>query len=105
MGFEADKKIRKFLTSLERNFSPIKVILFGSRARNDWLLESDYDFILVSEKFSGTDFLLRAGAVFKKCGVRFAADVLCYTPEEFKTKSREIGVVREAVRTGKVLIR
>jgi hypothetical protein len=27
-------------------------------------------------------------------------DILCYTPEEFERKKREIGIVREAVKEG-----
>jgi predicted nucleotidyltransferase len=35
------------------------MILFGSRARDDWLYTSDVDLILVSENFQSMNFLQR----------------------------------------------
>ncbi len=103
-NFKRDKKIDSFLSNLKKYFKPVKVILFGSRAGEDWLIESDYDFIVVSDKFQNMDIFERMKSVFVKCGVRFAADILYYTPEEFEKKRKEIGIVREAVKRGVFLV-
>ena len=104
MGFKTDKKIDSFLSKVKKYFKPVKVILFGSRAGDDWLIESDYDFIVVSDKFRNIDIFERMKSVFVKCEVRLAADILCYTPEEFEKKSKEIGIVKEAVSRGVYLL-
>ena len=100
MGKTADKKIRSFLKKLRANFEPENVILFGSRAKNEHLKHSDYDFLIVSKKFEGIDFLDRIPLVIRKCNAFFAADFLCYTPEEFERKKKEIGIVRTALKEG-----
>lgn len=78
----------------------MKVILFGSRARGDWLKESDYDFVIVAERFEGVPFVRRPVDLYRYWQGRPGAELLCYTPEEFERKRREIGIVREAVREG-----
>ncbi|MEW6295332.1 MAG: nucleotidyltransferase domain-containing protein [Candidatus Diapherotrites archaeon] len=104
MGEVKDKKIREFLAKLKKHFKPEKVILFGSRAGKDYLKDSDYDFIIVSEEFKKYDFLERISQVIKKCRAYFSADLLCYTPKEFNKKRKQIGIVSTAVKEGKNLI-
>ncbi|MBI5036563.1 nucleotidyltransferase domain-containing protein [Candidatus Micrarchaeota archaeon] len=99
-----DKVVEVFLLKLKKNFQVEKAILFGSRARGDHLSESDYDFVIVSKDFSKMDFLDRIKAVIRRCDAFFNADFLCYTPEEFEKKRKQIGIVGEAVREGKFLI-
>ncbi len=77
-----------------------KVILFGSRARGDWLHESDYDFVVVSPRFEGMNFMERPVELYKFWHQWPGVELLCYTPEEFERKSNEIGIVAEAVREG-----
>ncbi len=100
MSWKMNAKISDFVKILKRKFSLEKVILFGSRARGDALKESDYDFIIVSRDFSRTNFIERPKKVFLDCNVRFAADFLCYTPEEFEKKKSQISIVRTAVEEG-----
>ncbi len=99
-----DKKIKNFLIKLKKHFKPEKVILFGSRARKDFLKDSDYDFIIVSSEFKKYGFLERITQVIKKCGIYFSVDLLCYTPKEFIKKAKQIGIVSTAVKEGKNLI-
>ncbi|MCX8042481.1 MAG: nucleotidyltransferase domain-containing protein [Thermodesulfobacteriaceae bacterium] len=49
-----EERIREFLDKL-KNIEPELVILFGSRARGDYLKSSDYDLIIVSKHFSNLD--------------------------------------------------
>jgi len=70
--------IDRFLAVISDKYSAEKVLLFGSRARGDYLINSDVDMILL--------------------------EAICYTPEEFEEKKKEIGIVSEAVKEGIELI-
>ncbi len=87
-----------------RSWDPeARVILFGSRARGDHLLDSDYDLIVVSPRFQGMPFSRRAAVILKELyrrGVYGDFELLCYTPEELRRKAREIGVVAVALEEG-----
>lgn len=98
-----DDKAKEFVEKVRAKFKPEKIILFGSRARGDWLNESDYDFIIVSKKFEGTDFIGRATRVLRECYSGIGPDLLCYTPEEFKRKTKQISIVASAAREGVAL--
>ncbi len=91
--------------AIRREFPDARIILFGSRARGTALRDSDVDLIVVSARFHGMHFTDRTSRVLKAIrdgGVRPGVDVeaLCYTPEEFERKRREVGIVAEAISYG-----
>jgi len=45
-------------------------------------------------------FIKRMEMLYELWESNKAIDILPYTPEEFETKREEIGIVREAVKTG-----
>jgi uncharacterized protein len=90
----------RYLPRLRRRYQPELVLVFGSRARGDALRASDLDLLVVSERFRGISFLDRASTVLTDLDLPFGADVLCYTPEEFGRKRRELGIVRQALKDG-----
>jgi len=92
--------VHDFARRLHEEIGAQKVILFGSRARGDWLHESDYDFIVVAERFEGVHFASRPVDLYQYWTGRPGVELLCYTPEEFERKRRQISIVREAVREG-----
>ena len=104
MGRIADPVVKRFaaryLPRLRRRYQPQLVLVFGSRARGDALAESDLDLLVVSERFRGMSFLERSSAVLTALDTPFAVDVLCYTPEEFARKRRELGIVSLALEEG-----
>lgn len=100
MGEERIGEIGEFFRKVEERFRPEKVILFGSRAKGDFLKHSDYDIIVVSSDFEGIHFLDRLTMLFELWDYDYGLDILAYTPEEFEEKKREIGIVDEAVRRG-----
>ena len=104
-----DKKrtdeIDQFLKRVEREFKPEHIILFGSRAGEDYLEQSDYDIIVVSEMFEGIHFLERIRMLYELWDYDFDLDILAYTPEEFEAKKKEIGIVSEAVKEGIELVK
>ena len=81
------------------------MIAFGSRVRGTALQSSDLDIIVVADHFTQVAWLDRSVAVQMAVGAPFGMDVLCYTPEEFKRKSEELGIVRTAALEGTELYR
>lgn len=95
--------IVKRLASLGE-FPVEEVILFGSHARGDPFLHSDYDLIVVSSAFASYPFPERASRILPLLPYPGKLDLLCYTPEEFARKSQQIGIVRTALEEGKRLL-
>ncbi len=94
------KKLRGLLQILREKFGPLKIILFGSRARGDHLKGSDYDLLIVSSSFEKFNFRERIQKVYELLDEPLPLDAICLTPAEFKRKREEIGIVRLAVREG-----
>jgi predicted nucleotidyltransferase len=98
-----DRQVAGFARRLAKDIPLTRLIWFGSRARDEHLLNSDYDFVVVSPWFQRISFVERSAKMYRFWSAAVSADFLCYTPEEFERKSRQIGIVREAVRTGVVV--
>ena len=79
------------------------MLLFGSRARGDHLLHSDYDFIIVSDRFANMRWLHRIFSIVKLWEADESIDVLPYTPEEFEDKKINASVVRSAMKDAKLI--
>ena len=92
-------EIGRFLRRL-KGYRIERAILFGSRARGDWLKESDWDLLLVSEDFVGLSFRERSKCVLDFWLNSETLEVLCYTPEEFLRKRKQIGIVQTAAQEG-----
>lgn len=92
--------IDNFLEVIKEKYSPEKVLIFGSRARGDHLIDSDVDMIIVSEKFEGINWLERIRNVSTDWEGLVLLEPLCYTPKEFEEKKKEIGIVNQAVKEG-----
>jgi predicted nucleotidyltransferase len=104
MGEGQDPKLAAFvrdaLPRLRQAFAPLRVVIFGSRARGEALSTSDLDVILVSPRFATMRFLDRPVRALEALGYPGGIEFLCYTPEEFDAKREELGIVRVAVETG-----
>ena len=95
-----NEEVKKFIETVKKKFEAEKIIWFGSRVRGNHLQESDFDFIIVSKKFEGIPFRERIIKVLNLTKKPWLFDVLCYTPDEFERKKKEIGIVSEALREG-----
>lgn len=83
-----------------------KVIIFGSRVRGDYLMDSDLDLIVVSKDFEGVRFTDRIGEVSRYLDLwqgEYPIEILCYTPSEFGRKKNQIGMVKDAVEYGIII--
>jgi len=88
---------------LVEKFHPVKVIVFGSQAREAANEQSDVDLIVLCESFANRNEL---EAEMYAClrGVPFPVDLLVYTPEEFEAEKEIAGTVAQpASREGKVV--
>jgi len=92
--------LSEHLSYIKEKFAPEKIILFGSRARGDHLLESDIDILVVSARFEGMNWRERIIEVFGEWDKKQMLEPLCYTPEEFETKRGQAGIVQQAVEEG-----
>ena len=92
--------IDRFLAVISDKYPAERVLLFGSRARGDHLIDSDVDMIIVSEKFEGVNWLKRIRDISVEWEGLVLLEAICYTPEEFEEKRDEIGIVNEAVKEG-----
>lgn len=100
-----DQCVADFVGRLKQRYRLERMILFGSRATDNWLRESDYDFIIVSPDFAGKRFTERAVEVSYLWEADAGVETLCYTPEEFRRKAQQISIVAEAIKTGIELVR
>lgn len=100
-----DPCVAEFVRRLQEQYRLHRLILFGSRATDDWLQDSDYDFVIVSPDFAGKRFTERAAEVSHLWEADVGLEALCYTPEEFRRKARQINIVAEAMNTGIELVK
>ena len=86
-----------------REFDPLRIILFGSRARGTARPDSDYDLLVVLPKIENkrqtTVAILRT-----LINVPASKDVVVTTPEEIELRGQTLGLVlRPALREGKAV--
>jgi predicted nucleotidyltransferase len=100
MAEKPDSVAKNFIAKVNKKYPLKKAILFGSRSKGTNLKHSDYDFILVSNKFKNTFFTKRSAEMYDFWDSPYNLEALCYTPEEFKRKSNQIGIVQTAIKEG-----
>ena len=88
---------KEVLPAIIRFFSPVKVMIFGSRVKGTATKDSDIDVIIVSESFTGIPFVRRMALVMKSARFKKHVDYLCYTPEEFERLKNTSSILRDAV--------
>jgi uncharacterized protein len=103
-AIRVSEDIEEFVRAVQTVFVPEQIILFGSRARGDHWKPSDYDFIIVSDKFAGVNWHDRMVSIHRFWNRPEGLDVLPYTPKEYEKKKSELGVVRIASLEGKRVI-
>lgn len=84
-----------------KDLGALKVILFGSLAREEIRASSDLDLIVVME--SEEAFADRMAHLYQSVRPKVACDMLAYTPEEFEEMPSHSFLIREALREGRVV--
>ena len=106
MGEEKSKLIKtlkEFKQEICQKYDIEVMILFGSQVSSEADENSDVDLIVVGEEFKGKSPLKRPVALYLEWTMDYPVDFLCYTPEEFEEKRREISIVRHAIKEGVVI--
>ena len=91
---------KRFARALKKHIDVDRLILFGSRARGDNFVTSDYDFVLVSKEFSGKPFARRASPLYGLWTCDRDWEVLCYTPDEWQRLKDKRGILLNAQHDG-----
>lgn len=91
---------KRFAKLLKKNMNVNRLILFGSRARGDNFVSSDFDFILVSGDFRGMHFMKRASRIYEFWDMAQDLEILCYTPEEWERLKNSRGILLNAQKDG-----
>ena len=103
-----EKTVRKvkekiFQIAEESQLDIEQLIIFGSRAREDYTEDSDVDIVIVSEGFEGTEWYKRGQEFHFKWDYQEMPEpeIICLTPEEYRERSQKLGdVVRKASKEG-----
>ena len=96
----AIRMVREFKKNISRKVTIDKLIFFGSRAEGKGKKNSDIDLLLVSRDFRGKRYFQRSPIFYQLWGYPLDLDILCLTPEEFKEKQKQVGVIGTAAKTG-----
>lgn len=81
--FIDEKLIKTFLARLKSQIKVDVLVVFGSRARGDAYLTSDYDIAVVSENFQEINKLERIFLLLENWDADFALEPVSYTQAEF----------------------
>ena len=94
--------VEKFKRKLSKKLDIEKLVLFGSRARQNFSDESDFDLLVISKDFEGVPWYLRGKDIYLEWRDSRPLEVLCFTPSEVKRKMEfpVRGIVAEAIETG-----
>ena len=78
---EDGEYIKRLVHEIVSQYEPKRIILFGSRARNDYRKHSDVDLLIVGDYKEG--FFDRIGRVLALNNTPYDLEPLVYTVEEF----------------------
>lgn len=100
----ADPKLKQIIQILKDEFHPKRVLLFGSRARDNHQSDSDYDLLIIGDNspLPKIEKMQRASDLLYPLGV--TADVFFYSENEFNDWKDEFSSIPEvAQREGREL--
>ena len=98
-----EERLRRYKAALNKRIPIKEMILFGSRAKGTARPNSDYDLVIISRDFKDVPFRERPMPCMELWDINLfptGADILCYTPAEFKAKQRTLNVASIAAKEG-----
>ncbi len=97
------KLLENFKKKVEKRIDLDKLILFGSRARNDAKIDSDFDLIIVSKTFEGQKSFKRPIEFYVDWDSDYNTDIICLTPKELEIKKKQMGIIKTALKEGIII--
>jgi len=95
-----DRTLEEIVRRIVEGWHPDRIILFGSRARQDARPESDYD-LLVIMPYEGSPHDIEGMMYEAMIGIGKGADIILTTPHEFKWRQHVIGnIEHDAAKDG-----
>ncbi|MBM4395122.1 MAG: nucleotidyltransferase domain-containing protein [Deltaproteobacteria bacterium] len=102
-ALQSEDVIDRIVERLVDALHPMRIVLFGSRARGDARADSDYDFLVVADLPVGPaerEFLAHKAAT----GFGVSKDIVVVTPAEFRRLSNwSSSLVAAALREGRTV--
>ena len=98
--------VDSYIAALRRAGIMVTTLLwYGSRSRGAATHPgADFDLIVVAPEFRDCAWVDRLVMAYAHWPLTEAADILCYTPDEFDRLAQRASIVREALQTGRRLI-
>ena len=99
---ESISVLEEFKRKLAKKFSIQKIVLFGSRAKNTFNEESDFDLLVISKDLEGVPWHLRSKNAYFEWQDPRPLELLCFTPAEIRRrlKSPVKGIIAQALEKG-----
>lgn len=99
-----DDEIRALVNAVIAEVNPLRVILFGSRARGDQGENSDIDLLVIMPEGVDELSVQQDLCAMPRPGVNSAVDFVVTTPQSFERYRDSIGMVyRQVARDGREL--
>ena len=96
---EKDQNLSSVTSKLKAHFHPLKIILFGSRARGTARADSDYDLLLVVKNSDKNRRERNREARQVLTGRTFGVDIFVYTEAEFNELKEEFSSIPHTAAT------
>ena len=81
-----DPALAEFVRRLVEIYHPLRIYLFGSRARGDWGPDSDYDLMIVLPDEAPDEMLSSAPAWDAMCATKAWSDVIVWRHHDFEAR-------------------
>lgn len=94
--------MKAFIGRMKKKYKLDRVILFGSRARGDNFVDSDFDVVVVSNDFREIPFFKRIDEMLKYWDFSYDLEIFCYTQDEFNKKTKSI-FFKPILKEGKII--
>ena len=91
-GVEIDTTVREIVDRIVSGFSPLKIILFGSRARGSAAADSDVDLLVVTDR-PGSRRKQAVAIDLALADIRVAKDVVVVGAEELERDRDVVGTI------------
>ena len=91
-GVEIDTTVREIVDRIVSGFSPLKIILFGSRARESAAADSDVDLLVVTDR-PGSKRKQAVAIDLALADIRVAKDVVVVGAEELERDRDVVGTI------------